>query len=347
MKVVKKKPSYTYDPTKDGVTQSILATYFACREACRRSVVLGQTYTGVRTGLIFGDLSHGILELCYRQLINGVTDIRKVVNSLPTYADTVGTKWMQNNPFSTTAAKDVVEESLAILLRVMPAYFTYWWDRDTSVEWVGAEEEFSVPVTFEYNGEVITVPVRGKRDGEFIKRTKRRERLWLFETKNFSQISSRLEDTLPIDTQVGTYITRLEAQKATTVAGVEYNIIRRPGLRRKVNESLREYCDRIEEDVTKRPDHYFSRYPIELTVEEKKFHAASIMHKVREFYAWWRESSHAEMDLGYNCASCDGKYGACQYLDACVSGDETGLTVRTCVHPELSTPPTTRRKQKR
>ena len=74
--------------------------------------------------------------------------------------------------------------------------------------------------------------------------------------------------SLPFDLQTMLYVYCLQKHLGQKVEGVLYNVIRRPGLRRKKTEQIEEFVDRIQDDVVKRPMHYFMRWRVEFLEED-------------------------------------------------------------------------------
>ena len=332
--IIKKKPvksTYSYDPCRDGVSQSMLGAWLECREKSRINLLLGWSSGGVSKPFTFGTLSHGVLDHYYNGIRLGkIKKLDDALHAFPAWMKLSEAAWRKENPRANTAAKDLLEECISIAQEVLPRYMQQWHVEDTSVRWTHVETEFKVPLTMK-DGKVVHM--RGKVDGAFVNK---RNHLLLFETKNKSQWSERIGEYLPLDLQLGYYLTGLAATTGDDPWGVRYNLIRRPGERRGKTENLKAFCQRIGENIGKKPDHYYQRLEVQLTTQEKdeqKFRAQKL---VEEFYAWFKTTDKTKRDLMWNSGACENKYGTCGNLSICANQDFSNHRIRDVVSPELA-----------
>lgn len=316
------EPLEKYDPHIHGVRQSHISMWQACREQARLGIVLGYRSTVPGIPLVFGSISHGYLKNLYRTIRDHETDLDNVKKFHEEWLDESERDFLQENPNPSTSVRDSMELSLAILHRELQEYVKYWWEEDTKVQWKMVEEKFQVPIEMK---DGTTVPLIGTFDGSYDIGGK----LWLFETKNKSRWSSDLGVMLPLDLQVGIYVTALRVLYSRIPTGVRYNLLRRPGERRKQTESLVEFSDRILDNIARDPSHYFERIDITFEKRELDIHVNRTVNLVQEFYEWWltvKDSELDDKDLGWNSYHCENKYGTCQYLRLCANGDRAGLS---------------------
>lgn len=164
---------------------------------------------------------------------------------------------------------------------------------------------------------------------------------WIMENKTKGQINEELLlKYLSIDFQNLFYLTAEELRDTKSkVAGVLYNVIRRPLHRVGKNETLKAFLDRLRSEVQKSPDHFFKRYEIPYTEHDKQEFRLDLKqgldtlneyvtgkrpvrkNRVACLQAWPRED-------GYTIFPCD-------FLDACVSGKMAGYKQRKKLFPEL------------
>jgi hypothetical protein len=313
------KPLVRYDPRVHGVRQSMLDTWMSCREKARLSIVQGWRDKAASMPLIYGSLSHGVLKQVYRGLRDGsITEIDTVYKALELFIGESEADWRRECPMPTSLQEVMMEEACAILTKKLPWYFYKWWEDDTTVKWSMVEDKFMIPMQMD-DGEIV--PLIGTFDATF----KKDSGLWLFETKNKSRWGDDIGTYLPLDLQVGIYTTALSVLYNESPAGIRYNILRRPSERRKKEEGLVEFSDRIATNVEGDPEHYFFRMDIELTTAEKDEHIKRTEALIQAFYNWWKETEQHpdERDLLWNSGSCDGKYGVCKMLTACANKDFT------------------------
>ncbi len=194
-------------------------------------------------------------------------------------------------------------------------------------KWLGLEDQFKFDYRFE---DGLVVPIRGMFDGVF---TAKQGTTWLFETKFLSRVDEEgLEDLLPFNLQVMLYLTALYERSGDKPAGVLYNVVRRPGLRQKKNESLREFSDRILEDVVGRPDHYFIRWDMTITQGElanwRRTFLDPVMREIRD----WAEGT------GRHYANPDAlitKYGRSDFYELIVRNNPAVYYKRAAPFNEL------------
>lgn len=323
MKLVMKKrvnTGYKFDPFKDGITQSILSAWLICREKSRMNTLLGLTSGGASWPLTYGSIAHGALEPYYADLSLG-----KLGTSFAHYARTALKVYMAGEGKDSLERQSMAEEAAAIVTVILPHYHQKWSSHDTKVRWTAIEKQFKR----EACGGRCTAT--GKIDGGF--ETKKEH--WLFETKNKSSFNASYESWLGIDLQLGYYLLGYRSLVGCIPVGALYNILRRPDRLKAKSVSFKDYLEKIDEDVTKRPEHYFMRYRLKFTAKEIQQHELSIEDKLREFMNWHDTTDHKERDLMYNPNACEQFGSTCPYMASCAHGDKSGLTQRTVVHPEL------------
>lgn len=319
----KEKNIESYDPRIHGVRQSHISMWQACQEQARLGIILGYRHVIPGLPLVFGSLSHGYLKGLYRHIRDDEFTIESVKSSHGEWLDASEKEFLEENPNPSTAVRDSMELSLAILHRQLKEYVKYWYEEDTSedIVWKMVEEKFQVPIEMK-DGSIV--PLIGTFDGSYTKN----KNLWLFETKNKSRWSQDLGTMLPLDLQVGIYVTALRQLYNKVPTGVRYNLLRRPGERRKQTESLKDFSDRILDNICRDPSHYFERIDITFEKSELDQHVNRTISLVEGFYEWWKihkASGLFEKDLMWNSYHCENKYGTCQFLGLCANGNTNGL----------------------
>jgi len=242
--------------------------------------------------------------------------------------------WKKENPMAGGQAIGQLEMSKMFAKAVLPMYFKYWKKDLEEVEWDSLEGEFKLAL----NRNRLDVNsgstwMRGKMDGSLFKLNKKGKRgLWLFETKTKGRVEEGILLTrLPLDFQVHFYLTALRVMKGKRPRGVIYNIIRRPQIRQKKNESMHEFAVRCSADVKSRPEFYFFRYEVTISNEEMQAFRRELIILLRRFWHW---SIGATPSIK-NRFACETKYGLCNYINICTSNDYTGLYKRKRIFAEL------------
>lgn len=331
------KPGYSYSVDRDGISQGSLATYLECRERARLSQLLGWTSGNVGLPLVLGSIGHEYLDWWHKNL--GLDHAKQEAAINHGYDVVVGEIPEKQK---TTQFKDDLLEDFAIIKPLLHAYSHQYRKIDTAVEWVGSEDEFR----FMVDG----TPVRGKIDGAF--RPGKGKSVRLLESKFKARWSEdAMTDWLPLDLQTGMYITatkhdpalrdRLKLRKGEAVKMFRYDVIRKPQLRRKKEERITDFADRVKEDLRLRPEHYFHRWDVELTEKDLSRHEERIFKLVREYRLWalWHtEAGRNEKEPVWTSAACEGRFSVCPYLAVCARDDYGSLRKRDRPFPELSAP---------
>jgi ATP-dependent helicase/DNAse subunit B len=331
---------------RDGVTQGLLANMATCPMKAQFKNVQGLNVRAMSgtSALVWGDIFHRALDKVY--------GIFKVALENPGWGDlsrTYGhTDDIVTDVLNTIHEKDTkkLEKALAPAdsysdLRfmiatctvVLKAYFRRWENDYHDYEWRDLERVFNVPYSLidKQTGKEIVIPVRGKLDGAFFDHNRS---TWLFETKTKSVIDdSSISDRLNMDLQVMLYLWAMSQKSVYDCipAGVIYNVVRRPMLRQGAKESIDDFVKRIEDDVEKRPDHYFMRYKQHISAQELGYWEAtdllSLMHQAYHF---------SQGDFMYrNTSVCMMYNKPCEYMRACSYGEMGYLKQREHVFPEL------------
>lgn len=348
-KKTKKPTGYHYDPRVDGVSQSMLEAWLNCRQLAYLKTILGLTPHAPARPLIHGSISHGAIKNALRKVMNGKTkDMKQLQGGVLVDIGIAFGDWEREHGLNVeTAALDIAEESKAMLTQLLPVYWNHWGRKDLATKWTKVEDRFRVPIEISSGPtSTVVIPLVGQFDGVF----ERRGRPCLLETKNKSQWSEQLPDLLPLDLQVGVYLTALAALEKKDPSVVIYNLIRRPNERRSKNETLAGLAARVAKNAREDPEHYFQRIEVELTSQEKHRHKERVVWLLTEFYRWWQQltvndcfEDDAKMrkpfgDLRWNSSHCENKYGVCPYLRICGREDYSPFYTRALVHPELASP---------
>lgn len=318
-----------YDPVRDGVTFSLLSTFLDCREKARLHLK-GLTPRSSSMALTFGSIIHKIDEWVRDEIRSGL--LRSVpddkhIKGLIKKAESL---WFKENPRHGGTELDNLELSLLWAEGVLPQYFKYWHKDFSELKWELVEGEFKIPVTPEdKEGNKYSTFIRGKIDGSF---SLEKGGPWLFETKTKSRVDEGLlADILPYDMQANIYLSALRRMGKKTPSGLLYNIIRRPSLRKRKNEPLKSFADRVSEDVSSRPDWYFIRMEMSIDEQEINRFEMELDDLISDFMMWWSgKSGHYK-----NTNHCQNKFGLCPFVGICLRNDKSGYFKREAVFREL------------
>lgn len=255
-----KPPTPTWDLYRDGISYSLLSKFVVCRERFRIATVEGYRPSDRKDALDFGTMFHKALEL----LASGKNSSTITRELLKRYTDT---------------GIDPMLVRLAALL--VPHYSTFY--ANEKHNYVAQEEVFDVPYVSQTNGR--TIRLRGRWDEVYLQDGK----LWLQENKTKSDINKhKITTTLPYDLQTMLYCYTLSVTKDKPVGGVLYNVIRKPGLVQNQTESDMQYLERVNKDISKRPDHYFFRVYNDIDKSIiANFNRTTLFPLIESVVTWW------------------------------------------------------------
>jgi hypothetical protein len=305
-------PTDKWDLYRDGITQSMLGTFLQCPEMFKNKYILGMQneYEQDTHAMDFGTYFHECLDHLYTAFNQAESksffyeNLGEIISkTVEDYHD-----WQFEKLTANPGGKDSwlnLTISAGWAEALLPAYFNRYENDFHKLEWVALEEILDILYTLTKK----PIRLRGKQDGI----VRKSSGLWLFETKTKGRIDEEaISDKLSIDLQVMVYLWMLWKKYDEMPKGVIYNIIRRPQLRRKQNETPQEFVKRCEIDVAERPDFYFLRiegelYKSDMTKFEKDFY--DILTQLEKWYAG---EYHYK-----NVMSCTGMYKPCEFLKFC------------------------------
>ena len=332
MTIKTKKPKQEeifYDPTRDGVTFSLLSTFLDCREKARL-YLKGWTPQTSSMALTFGSIIHKIDEWVRDDIRSKTLKEVPSTDHIKGLIKKVESLWYKDNPRHGIKELEHLELSLLLAEGVLPKYFQYWYKDFSELKWELVEGMFKIPIIpHDREDNEYKTFIRGKIDGSF--------RLgkggpWLFETKTKSRIDEEiLADILPYEMQANIYLSALRRLGSESPSGLLYNIIRRPAIRQRKSESIKAFADRVAEDVRDRPDWYFVRMEMSIDKEEIIRFEHELEDLVSDFLQWWSgKSGHYK-----NTNHCQNKFGLCPFVGICLRNDKTNYFQRKTVFREL------------
>lgn len=170
------------------------------------------------------------------------------------------------------------------------------------------EQEYELPIRNPETGYPSRTFVdAGKMDGV----VRLDDGLWLIEYKTASRISSAYFERLYLDAQITRYYRAAQIIYGQPLNGVIYRVAKKPAIRQRKNESLREFCERLEADFRERPDFYF--------YEEKLYRSDSDLADFEwDLWSVATEIRRSERDEYFpkNTSRC-AEYGGCPFIPIC------------------------------
>jgi len=266
---------------------------------------------GKEQNTFFGACAHEMLDVFYT--LQEKPDEKMLEDALDEYLSKQAEKgeleWL--NPLD----KAYYE---TILITTLSEYFTHYED-DFEMEFFEVERVFKVKFK--------NLWLTGKKDGKVGYNGKR----WLFEHKTRGDINEdAIARNLDLNFQTQFYLLADRLESAEPCDGVLYNIIRRTRSRRRGKETLRDFAERLREEIIKDPDYFFKRFEAEYTKAQTKEFEAELDEKLRTL---WDLLRGARVPVK-NEAFCFNGY-ECDYAQACASRSLEGYRQRKLVSPEL------------
>jgi len=143
---------------------------------------------------------------------------------------------------------------------------------------------------------------------------------WQIETKTASAqtLTAGYFDRVKLDSQVMGYMHACKEILGVFPRGIIYNVIKKPSIRLKKGESLREFQQRVYHEYTK------------FATEKKYFTRTQVIVDRRRLKEWLKQTTtlanHIQDQVKnkskfwpMNTGHCQGKFGSCQYMPACIA----------------------------
>lgn len=285
-----------YSLNNVGITQSLIKTYLSCpvKFLFATHRYYNPFTSGRGTG--FGSIAHDVLEKCYAGAPLIPTDFQVA-------------RWIQEyiaSHMDELRGKDTDQLALdvAVLEVLIPAYlhnyrkdFTKYKiamvERTLETEWQGVKLRCKVDLVIESE-----------------------KKLYVMDHKTSGRI---VEDTLckvlTFDFQHLMYSLIVKQVTGKPIAGSYHNVIRNPDL--KCDGDLIAYKDKLTNDISRRPDHYFKRFIINYDHQDIETFSAELFTILSTIGCSLEDG---EQGLYKNVCSCTNAWGACEFLEACSSG---------------------------
>lgn len=306
---------FLYDPRRDGIRQTYLNAWQTCREAARLGVLAQLVPNRKRQAFADGTFYHSCLEEVYKAIKTKRID--RPAQVAPFIESFVQEHESELRFDGRGAEADQLAEAYDAACALIPAYFEHY-QIDFKRDWVAIEEKFIFMIG--------DIKITGTMDGGYL--SPRTGKFWVLENKFKARWPANIADYLPLDLQVQLYCAAAWTAKRP-VAGCLYNLIRKPTIKRKKNESRGDFFKRLREDIKQRPTWYYERHQVDFCEAELAAARRRVTHLSQEFLRWYDSVSPGKKDPLYNSTACENKYGTCQFLGVCGSNDFGNLHVKT------------------
>lgn len=311
----KEKPFWTL---ADGITQSLLGEFLACKERARLAYKEGWSSETTSNAITFGTLMHSVLESVYKTIRAGkkIDAPEYLTNTIAFYLQEFKDT-LSKERFWTPEDQQTLELNSGYLYALVPAYFKLYGTKDAGRKYIAVEDEFKVAWENTF--------LRGKIDVVYDLNGE----TWILDHKTKSSFDDGSEDKLSFDLQGMFYMLAWKLKTGKLPSGFVLNMIKRPMLRQGKKENFKEFMDRVAGDVD---ETYFKR--VQVTISEAEFnhwYVNEFFEMMKEFIPW----AEGKAKSWRNPSSCSTRYGTCKMIRVCGLKDFTGLYQRKKTFPEL------------
>ena len=323
------------------LTYTMISTFLGCRRKYEYRYLKGYVPIEKSDSLEFGSAVHAALEMLF---INQKTGERL---EPAFYADLV------RSDCKIRGVSDELAEKAAAL---MNHYATRYEDDDDLFEVVDVEHEFEQPLTnpksnyssrhYRFCGKVDGI-VRSRNDGK----------LYILEHKTASIVDDAYIQKIRFDTQISLYAAAITKELGEPVAGAIYDILIKPAIRRKGEESEEEFEARKAELLAKsKTGKTSAKRQLGETIEEfgrrceeavtdanfrreiVLFDTGQVDEMLNEL--WAIAADIRTCKVFYKCTGNCSKFGICPFMTACRAGGKIDqfpeLYTQSELHEELS-----------
>lgn len=228
---------------------------------------------------------------------------------------------------------DKLSHGLETLGGMLQGYALYYGDERGG--WVYDRRLVERELTVEFPAFDFT----GKVDLLFVDK---RGRLGLVDHKTTSRIDPTMYERLPLDTQMRAYVMLAEQCLDKPVYQVVYDVVRKPSLRRKTDETAADFDNRLAAVYYTQPRDYFHRTDVILSHDD----IDAFIHELHQTHAEYQAIVDGEYGdprdprtWNIDDSECTAYFRLCPYFLLCTTGLDRGTargyTQRETLHAEL------------
>lgn len=277
----------------EGYTQSEIATFKACRYKWYLGYIRRITSKYPVTYFEDGGAFHDALE--------------DIGNDVP--MEQVGKNIKENykgfikdlRVDFTQALLESYDKRLAMVQGMVAGYDAHYGKDEWHV--IQCEEEFCIP----FEGTFI----RGKKDKKVLQKNK----VKLVEHKTSSTIAKSYVSKLPMDQQTLTYSWADWKATGEMVAGIIYDVTKKPSIRQQKDESREEFLNRLRDEYITKPEKYFFRE----TLHYSKKQLIAFEKNLVKLIARMKDAAENPKEQVYRNEGACSDFGGCAYRSICLN----------------------------
>ena len=277
----------------EGYTQSEIATFKSCRYKWMLSYLKRITPKTPVTYFEDGGAFHDALE--------------DLGNDIPIAE--VGERIKENYkgfirdlkvPF-TQSLLESYDKRLAMVQGMIAGYFAHYGKDEWHV--INCEEEFCVPFADTH--------IRGKKDKKVLQGNK----VKLVEHKTSSTISGSYVTKLPMDQQTLTYSWADWKATGELVAGIIYDVTKKPSIRQTKKETRDEFLVRLRDDYINKPEKYFFRETLHYSKKQLQDFEKNLLRLLVQMKS---AEENPKENVYRNEGACS-DFGGCHFRSICMA----------------------------
>jgi hypothetical protein len=280
------------------LTNSARSTFLNCQQKYQYSYVYGLAPRKPSIPFLVGGLFHNEMEYMYKTWKLDEEAMRdRVGDACEKACKTPGLRAEES---------DLIWMQQAVVVGMVKGYKQKYLAEDRKAwDLIEAEGVFKadLPDGWRYTG---------KKD--LVVRSKKTKRLLLVEHKTAGRIDAGYVAKLPMDNQILGYAWSQRESGGEKFGGIVYNVVKKPQIRQKQSESLRQFLRRVEDEYYLNPGAYFYREPI-------LFNDSDLDRFGRETVKFIKHVDRAqrENDFIQNAGHCTAM-GTCPFMKLCLDG---------------------------
>lgn len=333
------RPGHTFPepkiPERMIWTSSSVRLFRACKRKWFWKYIMGIRPKFRDKNLIIGSMAHECWGQWYRGQRSRIAPIAEAIAARTRKEVEV------NAPLYDQEDYDKLTIALDTFVGMMMGYeLIYEQDRATwKIDRPSIEAVFKLDMgDFDYAGRIDLTATGRKSYGHF-----------LAEHKTASKIEESYLARLPLDTQIRGYT--LGATAPTSIGGlgldldhVLYDVVRKCKLRRKSNEKVSEFSQRIAEEYASDPGKCFYREPLRFNKSDLDTLVYELHQNHQEYLNLLKDHDVLKATIGFNDPRawqpndkhCDAYFRTCEYHQLCTVGLDRGTSTNYQYEPDLN-----------
>jgi len=288
------------------VSCSKLQTWLQCRRKYYWKYIRGLEPKRLHTPFLVGKAVHLGLSLFYEKELTEKEIFHKVQNHVED---------ILSSSFITPEDAPNIEKQKAIIIGMLKGYFKQY--SNENIRPIANELHIEHPITLNvtFHG-IVDLLYKDITDNT----------LWIMDHKTRSTITKQAVEMVPMDMQTQMYRWLVRKALKKIVHGVNFNLIRKPSIKIKKNETTAEFLERIVKDYDQRAPEFFYREKVLYSRETAEATLNDVQEIIKQMVTIYALHSFSAPDLinSYprTTAACWTYNSRCPYWELCRYGEK-------------------------